>query len=95
MAIKTILAVLGILSIFITIVGTLTLTLVSLKIMGDVKDHMVLPDDLNKSFSKLDAMMKVGIVMSIIGGIFSSLILPKVWKYRENIFEMVGSSESK
>lgn len=89
-----ILASISIFFIFMTVVGTLTLTIISIKMMTDIRNYVILPDDLYEKTGKLSKMMTVGIGISLVGGIFTSIILPKIWKYRSNVFESIlGSSE--
>lgn len=91
----SLLASIGIFSIFASMIGTLSLTIASIKIMGDIRDNIVLPDDLNETTGKLSTMMKIGIGISVIGGGFTSIILPKIWKYRISIFEAFVSTKTK
>lgn len=84
-----ILAGISIFFIFLTVVGTLSLTIISIKMMTDIRNYVILPDDLYERTGKLGTLMKLGIGISVIGGIFTSIILPKIWKYRTNMFESI------
>lgn len=88
-----ILASISIFFIFMTVLGTLSLTIISIQMMTNIRNHVILPDDLYEKTAKLGTMMKIGMGVSVIGGIFTSIILPKVWKYRSGMFESIVSSE--